>query len=230
MIDELSPQCLQQRSTPSSVASTGAGAGAGASADAAAAAAPPPQVGQPPSPPSGDGQGSMRVFVRSMLATQIMHFKDMVATGESPSVRAALITHVTELGPAVAGMKRAGHAVSLGRQHPCLVSVCGEQLAHCRWRLRQCWAGAHHGCHQACPRRLGGPVCDAAAAAARCELSHDGTFESGRGPAECCAFIRQFAVSCSRRICSCCCGHQRVRCGRQRTRCGGSAPTAGGIR
>jgi len=46
----------------------------------------------------------MRVFVRSMLATQIMHFKDMVAAGESPSVRAALITHVTKLGPAVAGM------------------------------------------------------------------------------------------------------------------------------
>jgi hypothetical protein len=42
MIDELSPPCLQQRSTPSSVASTGAGAGADASADAAAAAAPPP--------------------------------------------------------------------------------------------------------------------------------------------------------------------------------------------
>jgi hypothetical protein len=46
----------------------------------------------------------MRVFVRSMLATQIMHFKDMVAAGESPSVQAALITHVTKLGPAVAGM------------------------------------------------------------------------------------------------------------------------------
>ena len=108
MIDQLSPPCLRQRPAPSSSAGAWAGAGAGASAAAGAAAAPPVQAGLSPSSTCVDGQGSMRVFVRTMLATQIMHFSDMVAAGESPAIRDALITNVTKLGPAVAGINVSG--------------------------------------------------------------------------------------------------------------------------